>query len=249
MNNEDTLYLNNEEDTLIQNETSNPVASEKKNKMSSKAKVAVAGAASAVAGAALGAGSVGVAVAANQSNEDQISDTIEPETESDASETILAEEAPAAPSEEPRHVTYVTNNYYTSEPQAQPEPINETLPEDQTVYPVQQQELVVEPVDDEVRILGVETVQTPDGHNMDVVGVAMGDDVALFVDLEQDGTLDLFIHDDNGNNQIEENEIHDISDAHLHMSDLGIEVDHNDYYMTSDEDPVDNYDDLNIMPL
>lgn len=249
MNNEDTLYLNNEENP-VQDEITNPIPpKDKKSGMSSKAKVAVAGGAGVVAGTVVGAGAVGVAVAANQNHEEPIIEATETETNSEASDAIVADAEPSNPSEEPQQVTHVTNNYYTTEVHNHPEPIAEAVAEEPKATPVQQ-ELPVEPVpDDEVRILGVETVHTPEGYSMDVVGVAIGDDPALLVDVNQDGYLDVLIHDDNQNGQIEENEIHDISGANMHMADLGIQMPHDDFYMASDEAPVDNFDDPNIMPV
>ena len=249
MNNEDTLYLNNDENP-VQDDTTNPISPKaKKSGMSSKAKVAVAGAAGVAAGTVVGAGAVGVAVAANQNHEDSISHEAEIESNSEVSDVIVAEDEPVTPTEEPQHVTHVTNNYYTTEVHNHPEPIAEAPTEVPQAKPVQQ-ELPVEPVpDDEVRILGVETVHTPEGYSMDVVGIAVGDDPALLVDINQDGYLDVLIHDDNQNGQIEENEIHDISGANMHMADLGIQMQHDDFYMASDEAPIDSFDDPNIMPV
>lgn len=247
MNNEDTLYLNNEENP-IQDEIITPIPpNAKKSGMSSKAKVAVAGAAGVAAGTVVGAGAVGVAVAANQNHEEPMAEATETETNSEASDAIVADAQPTASTEEPQNATHVTNNYYTTEVHNHPEPIAEVPTEDNHAKPVQQ-ELPTEPVpDNEVRILGVETVHTPEGYRMDVVGVAVGDDPALLVDINQDGYLDVMIHDDNKNGQIEESEIHDISGANMQMADLGIQMPHDDFYMASDEAPIDNFDDPNIM--
>ena len=249
MDNEDTLYLNNEENP-VQDEITNPIPPKaKKSGMSSQAKVAVAGAAGVAAGTVVGAGAVGVAVAANQNHEEPVAEVNETETNSETADAIMAEAEPSTPTEEPQHVTHVTNNYYTTEVHNHPEPIAEAPTEVPQAKPVQQK-LPVEPVpDDEVRILGVETVHTPEGYSMDVVGVAIGDDPALLVDINQDGYLDVLIHDDNQNGVIEEDEIHDISDANMHMADLGIQMAHDDSLMASDETPMDNFDDPNIMPV
>lgn len=253
MNNEDTLYLNNEENQV--QDTTNPnTPKAKKSGMSGKAQVAVAGAAGVAAGTVVGAGAVGVAVAANQNQEEPIAEAMETKTETatesntDASDNIVVEAEPVQAKEEPQHVTHVTNNYYTTEVHNHPEPIAEVSTEEQLVTPVQQ-EIVADPVDNEVRIIGVETIHTPEGYQMDVVGVAVGDDPALLVDVDQDGYLEVFIHDDNKNGQIEENEVHDISDANIHMADLGVQMPHDDFHMASDETPIDNFEDPNIMPV
>lgn len=249
MNNEDTLYLNNEKDNHVLDETTNPIPPKaKKDGVSSKTKVAVAGAAGVAAGTVFGASAVGIAVAANQNHEEPISETTETESKPEASDAIVADAEPTSPTEESQHAAHVINNYYTTEVHNHPEPIAEAHAEEPMATPVQQ-EIVAEPVDNEVRILGVETVQTPEGHSIDVVGVSIGDDPALLVDVNQDGYLDVLIHDDNKNGQIEENEIHDISDANMHITDLGIQMSHNDFYMASDETPMDNFDDPNVMPV
>lgn len=249
MNNEDTLYLNNEENPVL-DETTNPIPPKsKKSGMSSKAKVVVAGATGVAAGTVVGAGAVGVAVAANQNQDEPIAEATETEINPETPEAIVAEAEPATPTEDSQHITHVTNNYYTTEVHNHPEPIAETVAEDSKATPVKE-EPPVEPVaDDEVRILGVETVHTPEGYSMDVVGVAVGDDPALLVDINQDGYLDVLIHDDNQNGLIEENEIHDISGANMNMADLGIQMPHDDFYMASDEAPLDNFEDPNIMPV
>lgn len=256
MNSENTHYLNNEENPT-KDEITTPIPPKtKKSGMPGKAKVAVAGAAGVVTGTVVGAGAVGVAVAANQNHEATLAEANETETTTDSNtevpEAIVADVESDTPAEEPQqvtHVTHVTNNYYVAETPNNPEHPAEAPAEDQQVKPVQQ-ELPVEPVpDDEVRILGVETVHTPEGLSMDVVGVAVGDDPALFVDVNQDGYLDVFIHDDNGNGYIEENEIYDISGANMHMADLGIQMDHDDFLMASDEASIEDFDDPNIMPV
>lgn len=253
MNNEDTIFLDNE-DNSIQDETTNPVAPKSKSKrMSNKAKVAVAGAAGMAAGTVVGAGAVGVAVAANQNPEEQIADTTDPEATPETSDVTAAETDQSAVTEEPQHVTHVhhhvTHNHYTTEVHTNPEPVMEANLHDPIVTPVSH-EIVADPVpvDNEVRILGVETVHHPDGFDMDVVGIAVGDDPALLVDVNQDGYLDVLVHDDNYNNNIEPNEIHDIREAELSMSELGIESEPHDY-LASEEPPMDNFDDPNIMPV
>ena len=248
MNNEDTLYFNNEENP-VQDEITNPIPLKtKKSGISSKAKVAVAGAAGVAAGTVVGAGAVGIAVAANQNHEEPRAELNETETPSETSETIAAEAEPTASMDTHTHVTHVTHNNYTTEIHNHPEPIAETPTEDHKAMPVQQ-ELPVEPVaDNEVRILGVETVHHPAGFDMDVVGIAVGDDPALLVDVNQDGYLDVLIHDDNKNGRIEDHEYHDIRDAELSMTELGIESEPHDF-MASDEAPIDNFDDPNIMPV
>lgn len=77
-----------------------------------------------------------------------------------------------------------------------------------------------EPVDDEIRVLGVEAVQSEDGRIMNVALVECDGDQALLVDVDNNGTIDVMLHDDNGDGQIQESEIHDVSGAGLEVADL-----------------------------
>lgn len=82
-------------------------------------------------------------------------------------------------------------------------------------------ELVAEePVNGEVRVLGVEAVQNEDGSIMNVALLENSGDQALMVDVDNDGMIEVFVHDDNYDGQIQENEFHDISDAGIHMTDI-----------------------------
>lgn len=77
-----------------------------------------------------------------------------------------------------------------------------------------------EPVDNEILVLGVETVETEDGQIMNVALVECEGDQALLVDVDNNGTIDVLIHDDNVDGEIQESEIHNISDAGLEVADL-----------------------------
>lgn len=77
-----------------------------------------------------------------------------------------------------------------------------------------------EPVDSEIRVLGVEAVQNEDGQIMNVALLECEGDQALLVDVDNNGTIDVLIHDDNGDGQIQDSEAHDISDAGLEITDL-----------------------------
>lgn len=77
-----------------------------------------------------------------------------------------------------------------------------------------------EPVNNEVRVLGVEAVQNDDGSIMNVALLENGGDHALMVDVDNDGMIEVFVHDDNFDGQIQDNEVHDIADAGIHVNDL-----------------------------
>lgn len=74
--------------------------------------------------------------------------------------------------------------------------------------------------DDEIRVLGVETVQGPNGQPMTIAGLESDNDQALLVDIDNDGQFDVLLHDDNGDGQLQENEVYDISSANVEVADL-----------------------------
>lgn len=77
-----------------------------------------------------------------------------------------------------------------------------------------------EPVDNEIKVLGVEAVQTENGQIMNVALVENSGDQALLVDIDNDGNIDVLIHDDNNDGYLQESEIHDISEIGLNINDL-----------------------------
>lgn len=88
-----------------------------------------------------------------------------------------------------------------------------------SVHHVAQQQ--PEPSDNgEIRILGVESVEGSNGQPMTIAGIEKDGDQALLVDLDDNGTMDILVHDDNGDGIIQENEIHDVSGAGIEVSDL-----------------------------
>lgn len=101
----------------------------------------------------------------------------------------------------------------------------------QTVYATQGNEPVLEvsaesdmiatePVNNEVHVLGVETVQNEDGSIMNVALLESGGDHALMVDVDNDGMIEVIVHDDNFDGQIQPEEVHDIAQAGIHVNDL-----------------------------
>lgn len=86
--------------------------------------------------------------------------------------------------------------------------------------PANAEMIAVEPVDNEIRVLGVEAVQNDYGQIMNVALVECEGDQALLVDVDNNGSIDVLIHDDNFDGQIQESEIHDISGAGLEVADL-----------------------------
>lgn len=84
------------------------------------------------------------------------------------------------------------------------------------------QEMVDNTTDDgEIKILGVETVYDAGGNQMTIAGLEASDgDQALLVDIDNDGSFDVLLHDDNGNGQIESSEVYDASDMNMNVADL-----------------------------
>lgn len=77
------------------------------------------------------------------------------------------------------------------------------------------------PVDGEIKILGVETVYDADGRQMTIAGLEASDgDQALLVDIDNDGSFDVLLHDDNGNGQLDAGEVYDASDMNMNVADL-----------------------------
>lgn len=68
----------------------------------------------------------------------------------------------------------------------------------------------------DVHVTDVDLIQHADGSVMTVVDVETDGDEALLLDVESDGTIDYFVHDDNSNGQIEDNEIRDVRDHGWH---------------------------------
>ena len=65
--------------------------------------------------------------------------------------------------------------------------------------------------DNEVHVVGIAVQDNGQGGVATLAGIQSGDDGVILVDVESDGRLDYAIHDDNGNGQIDNGEIHDIS--------------------------------------
>lgn len=95
--------------------------------------------------------------------------------------------------------------------------------------------------DSEVRVVGVQAFQNEDGSQAIVAGLELDGDRALVVDVNSDGTMDLFIHDDNRDGQISDEEIHDITADNVStqavIDDYAVQAGHNDLYMANNDMP------------
>ena len=114
-------------------------------------------------------------------------------------------------------------------------------------YNITEQQLSVhqvsEPVHD-VDVVAVEHDVVIDGQLTDVAAVTIDDEPVLFVDTNQNNEVDLAISDQNHNNQIDENEIEDISGYHIAMP---TEDDVTGTLLSSTDDNTDDYsNDANV---
>ena len=207
MDNEATKVLNEQQNQNEVNETTTQQAAEKKGNGKGARVAGVA------AGAAMGAS---VAMGAERAYEAFTNDEVdEPEVKPEA-----AAPAPkAAPAE--AEVEQKPEEAPKSEEEVKPE---ESAPEvtqdshhDETAGGDGNAQKTATSVDadDEVHVVGVGVQDNGNGGVATVVAVQKGDDHALLVDVESDGRLDYAIHDDNGNGEIEDHEVHDVGNENI----------------------------------
>ena len=70
----------------------------------------------------------------------------------------------------------------------------------------------------EVRVLGIYEAQGDSGQTMQAAVLTNGDEVAAVVDLDGDGIADVIAADNNHNQQIDEDEVYDISENQIPMA-------------------------------
>ena len=207
MDNEATKVLNEQQNQNEVNEATTQQTAEKKGDGKGARVAGVA------AGAAMGAG---VAMGAERAYEAFTND------EADEPEVKLEAAAPApkaAPAE--AEVEQKPEEAPKSEEKVKPE---ESAPEvtqdshhDETAGGDGNAQKTATSVDadDEVHVVGVGVQDNGNGGVATVVAVQKGDDHALLVDVESDGRLDYAIHDDNGNGEIEDHEVHDVGNENI----------------------------------
>lgn len=205
MDNEATKVLNEQQNQNEVNETTTQQAAEKKGNGKGARVAGVA------AGAAMGAG---VAMGAERAYEAFTNDeTDEPEVKPEA----------AAPASKPAEAEV------EQKPEEAPKSEEEVKPEESAPEVTQdshhdetaggdgnaQKTATSVDADDEVHVVGVGVQDNGNGGVATVVAVQKGDDHALLVDVESDGRLDYAIHDDNGNGEIEDHEVHDVGNENI----------------------------------
>lgn len=106
---------------------------------------------------------------------------------------------------------------------------------------------------DGVKVLGVEAVVDNNGNPMTVAAIEVEGEQALLVDVDNDGTMDVLIADDNHDNQIDPNrEIYDISNCNVEVDDLmhNMEATRNpDTYLAYNDDMPDYMNDADVSSM
>lgn len=211
-NNEETIVNNAESTEVKSNESVHPFSENgNKRKRAAAVSAGVGVAASAAAGAYF---------MNNEENEDMVAEP--------ASEQMEPEEHTANVQSQPHHTaasvstpesepivestsTSEQNVASGAEQTSEAEPIIEQTPASEPSPDA----LVVEP---DVEILGVEVVNTENG-DITLGGVTVNGENYVLVDVDG-GDFDVAWHDDNQDNQIQENELIDISDSHISVNDF-----------------------------
>lgn len=214
MDNEATKVLNEQQNQNEVNETTTQQAAEKKGNGKGARVAGVA------AGAAMGAG---VAMGAERAYEAFTNDEEATPEETPQKETAPAKEAEPAPKAAPAEAEV------EQKPEEAPKSEEEVKPEESAPEVTQdshhdetaggdgnaQKTATSVDADDEVHVVGVGVQDNGNGGVATVVAVQKGDDHALLVDVESDGRLDYAIHDDNGNGEIEDHEVHDVGNENI----------------------------------
>lgn len=201
MNNEETRILNPQGSQNPQNNVT-PQASEKAGSGNMSKLVAAS-----VLGGALGAGS---AIAAEHIVESLVEDEVpvdevEPvdqaQEEQPAADEVNAVQAEPEPTSEHVVVEHHVYEHHDVPQQPNTPPVDEVIGEPE------------EPIDDpdEVKVVGVGVQENGQGGISTIVGLQSGDEMAIVVDVDSDGTIDIGAVDENGNGQIDDVEWHDIS--------------------------------------
>lgn len=84
-----------------------------------------------------------------------------------------------------------------------------------------QQPIEVDTVDDdEVRILGLETVDNGEGGQINIAALDVSGQHAMLIDIDNDRVMDVLVHDDNNDGEYSEDEIEDVSSYNITVSDI-----------------------------
>lgn len=81
-------------------------------------------------------------------------------------------------------------------------------------------EMVAEPVDSDIKVLGVETVEDETGRSRIMAGIEIEGHQGLLVDVDNDQVMDVMMVDMNNDGQITSNEVADIAELNISVDDL-----------------------------
>lgn len=202
MDNEVTKVLNEQQNQNEVNETTTQQATEKKGDGKGARIAGVA------AGAVMGAGA---AMGAERAYEAFTTGEEAAPEETPQKETAPAQEAEPAPKPVPAEAEVEQKPEEAKPEETQDSHHGETA---SGVGNAHKTATLVD-ADDEVHVVGVGVQDNGNGGVATVVAVQKGDDHALLVDVESDGRLDYAIHDDNGNGEIEDHEVHDVGNENI----------------------------------
>lgn len=206
MDNEATKVLNEQQNQNEVNETTTQQAAEKKGNGKGARVAGVA------AGAAMGAG---VAMGAERAYEAFTNDEVdEPEVKPEAA--APAPKAAPAEAEVEQKPEEAPKSEEVKPEESAPEETQDSHHDETAGGDGNAQKTATSvDADDEVHVVGVGVQDNGNGGVATVVAVQKGDDHALLVDVESDGRLDYAIHDDNGNGEIEDHEVHDVGNENI----------------------------------
>lgn len=223
MNQDETIVMQPQGEQTQQAQT-NQQQTATKQTSNGKGKFAAATAAAAVVGGV--AGGAGTAAVMNHlaDNDGEIEEQETPVAEAHTAEVQEAAPAPT-PTETPDvqevptevEVAVAEGPDYTNHDNA--DPVVETQVADNDIAEAQPA-VATEEAGSDVQVLGVYEHTTEEGITQTAAILTNGTDNAVVADLDGDGRVELFAHDDNQNGQIEENEVYDISDQNVQMSDI-----------------------------
>lgn len=102
-----------------------------------------------------------------------------------------------------------------------------------------------------VKVLGVEAVVDNEGNQMTVAAIEVEGEQALLVDVDNDGTMDALMVDENYDNQIDPyNEIYDIEDCNIETNDLiQMSMQQNEVYYASNDNLPDYMNDADVSSM
>lgn len=102
-----------------------------------------------------------------------------------------------------------------------------------------------------VKVLGVEAVVDNEGNQMTVAAIEVEGEQALLVDIDNDGTMDALMIDENYDNQIDPyNEIYDIEDCNIETNDLiQMSMQQNEVYYASNDNLPDYMNDADVSSM